>query len=852
MTTSLRQIVRSSVLLAVIAIASTRGARAEDWGTPGLDARHTRSSAERSGALFADQRWSVGFPGGARQLASPAVAEGLVVTVDLEGAIHALRATDGALVWTAAGGAPVQGSPAVVHGRLIVPTLGNNVVAMRVADGRPLWTRDLGGMILSSPTPVDDDVVVAAGFPRRSITRLSAATGAVVWESPPVMEQFSNTSPAVADGLVVVGSNGGRVYGFDATTGLLRWGYAGDGIIGLAAPLIFGGRVYVVGGAESNGVHAIDAATGVPVSGWPISLPAPAPDLGGTRIGRQRAVSALIAVDGRLLVETRLDDLLDTNGDGAVDRYLSRESVVAIDPGSGALVWQRELARAEFTEPNELPKYLVCPTPAGFAGVGGAGLVAVASSLAPTVWVLDPATGGELARHVVAGRSLASPVMANGRLFAALESGAVQGLGSSVNHAPNAPVLAANPRPGDAADTMRLRWLPGFDPDGELPSYELRIDTDGEVLIDWQKRTIVGSGTTSLALAPGDLTPGKTYTVAVRARDGSGALSDWSAPETFTVVENPAVTVAGAPVASLNAALEAARAGDVIALGPGRYTLAETLKVGAGVSLQGAGAGRTRLDATGLPLGIILDGSASGLDGVAVSGADRCVQVASGAAGVRLAHLIARDCRVEGIFVQTAGAAEIANATLVGNATALRVAGTVQLKNSLLAGNGVALAVEPPGRLDTSYDDLFDNLTDRTGASRGTGDVALAVTFADLAGRDLRMTTTQASTDLGDPADPVGAEPAPNGGRINLGAFGGTADAETTAVSTTVAGGSPGPSTPSVDSPPPGTSPGPTPTIDEPAPEGGCALAGRTPGGLSLLIVLAMWPLARRRPRRAS
>ena len=148
---------------------------------------------------------------------------------------------------------------------------------------------------------------------------------------------------------------------------------------------------------------------------------------------------------------------------------LSRELVVAIEPGSGAIVWQRELARAEFTDPNNLPKYLVCPTPAGFAGDSGAGMVAVASSLAPTVWVLDPATGGELARHVVAGRSLASPVMANGRLFAALESGAVQGLGSSVNHAPNAPVLAANPRPRDAADAVRLRWLPGFDADGKLP-----------------------------------------------------------------------------------------------------------------------------------------------------------------------------------------------------------------------------------------------------------------------------------------------------------------------------------------------------------------------------------------------
>ena len=211
-------------------------------------------------------------------------------------------------------------------------------------------------MVLSSPTPVDDDVVVAAGFPRRRITRLSAATGEVVWESPPVMEQFSNTSPAVADGLVVVGNNGGRVYGFDATTGLLLWGIRGRRHRRARRAADSLGACLRRGGAESNGVHAIDAATGAPVSGWPIPPPAPDPDLAGTLIGRQRAVSSLIAIDGRLLIETCLDDSLDTNGDGTVDRYLSRELVVAIQPGSGAIVWQRELARAEFTDPNDLPE----------------------------------------------------------------------------------------------------------------------------------------------------------------------------------------------------------------------------------------------------------------------------------------------------------------------------------------------------------------------------------------------------------------------------------------------------------------------------------------------------------------
>src|SRR5882724_2850044 len=140
----------ATILLATVATAT---ARADDWGTPGLDGAHGRLSAERSGALFADGRWTATAPGGARVLASPLVAEGLVVTVDLEGAVRALRAENGQLAWQTSMGSAVQGTPAIAQGRVFVPTLGDNVVALRLADGTPVWSREVAGMVLSSPTP---------------------------------------------------------------------------------------------------------------------------------------------------------------------------------------------------------------------------------------------------------------------------------------------------------------------------------------------------------------------------------------------------------------------------------------------------------------------------------------------------------------------------------------------------------------------------------------------------------------------------------------------------------------------------------------------------------------------------
>jgi len=395
------------------------------------------------------------------------------------------------------------------------------------------------------------------------------------------------------------------------------------------------------------------------------------------------------------------------------------------------------------------------------------------------------------------------------------------------------------------------------DPDADQPSYEVRIDRDGELLESWQQQIHVAAGVTSLKVtAP--LVDGVNYTFAVRARDARGALSGWSTLETFTVVTNPSVSVGGTPATSLRGAVATAQPGDIIMLGAGTYRLSETLRVGAGVTLQGAGAGRTTLDVSSLPVGVSFDGTSStnssGLDGMTIHGAHTCVQVASGTTGVRLGHVIVRDCRVEGVAVAAGGAVDIVNATLIGNPTAVRSAGTTRLRNSLLTGNGTATASEGGGKLTSSYNGLFGNQTDYAGLAAGTGDLSSIVTFADLAARDLRLTSSQPSTDRGDPADAVGDEPSPNGGRINLGAFGGTADAELSTPSTAVGGtGTPG-ATPGADPGKVGITPTPDPNGGD---DGGCRVGGRAGAGgrsddsWAALFILGACALVLRRRRRA-
>ena len=137
-----------------------------------------------------------------------------------------------------------------------------------------------------------------------------------------------------------------------------------------------------------------------------------------------------------------------------------------------------------------------------------------------------------------------------------------------------------------------------------------------------------------------------------------------------------------------------------------------------------------------------------------------------------------RDCATVGIEVAAGGSAAITNATVVADGTGVDSAGSATIKNSLLTGDDVGLKSETSGALVSSYDDLFGNTTAYAGLAAGTGDLAAAVTFVDLAGHNLLLPGPQAFDRPGRSGRRGGREPTPNGARINLGAFGGTADAE--------------------------------------------------------------------------
>jgi hypothetical protein len=610
------------------------------------------------------------------------------------------------------------------------------------------------------------------------------------------MAQFSNSVPVTDGAQVLVGAMEGHLYSFDLATGVLRWTYDGDGMINLSAPVISGGRAYLLPGGASGRLHAVELATGKAASGWPIDLstllPISAddgPDTAAARLGRSYAVSSVTAVAGLLVVDVRVDDAIDTDKDNVADQFLLRETVMAVDPGSGQVVWQRANGRLQLASANDIPKNWLCPTPAGYAGIrAGGAWVAVASSLQASVQVLDASSGqrrGPTLTLTAPGRT--SPVLANGRLLVESEDGTLESHLSSVNLPPDAPVWSGGSGRLLGVGRPLVEWKPVLDPDGDDVVYEIRMDRDGEILESWLDAETTAAGATSLRLAT-SLEPGTTYVVALRARDARGAWSDWSKLQYLRAV---APATGRLPLLELSrydgvASVERAAIGSVIRLGAGTFRLQGTMDVPAGVSLEGAGPGKTVLDATGLDVGLSLDGTATGrpteVRNLTVMGAKIGIAIGHDIHDARIRNVIVRGSIDTGVAVGANATASLVNLTLAANGRAVRASGRVLIRNSIVVGNQVGLAVETGGAIASTFDDLTGNLVAAyQGMSRGESDLAQEVAFVGYAQGDLHLQRGQPTTDRGDPGDDFAAEPAPNGGRINLGAFGGTSEAEPSA-----------------------------------------------------------------------
>jgi outer membrane protein assembly factor BamB len=102
----------------------------------------------------------------------------------------------------------------VADGVVYVGTYRGYVYALNASTGAKLWRRKMGCEVNAPPAVANGVVYVYAYLcgETSKLYALNARTGANLW-SYPAQDSFSDSAPAVANGMVYMGA-GGHVYAF--------------------------------------------------------------------------------------------------------------------------------------------------------------------------------------------------------------------------------------------------------------------------------------------------------------------------------------------------------------------------------------------------------------------------------------------------------------------------------------------------------------------------------------------------------------------------------------------------------------------------------------------------------------
>lgn len=247
-------------------------------------------------------------------------AAGDAVYVAASEGIYTLGAADGSLRWlqtavmAESAGSPVVAGDTIYVGATRSSDTSTVLATLNTADGSVRWTQPVDDDINSTPTVSGAAVYALTG---KSLYAFQAATGAPMWKQPlPKGDNFQESSPAVGNGVVYVGSGDKTFYAFDAQTGALRWRTPTGGSI-TSSPAVSNGLVYFGGGENDGAVYALSATD-------------------GSRRWRTLVSDGISSVDASPVVQNGIVYI----GGGDTGSVSGKAIMYALDAATGAIRWQ--------------------------------------------------------------------------------------------------------------------------------------------------------------------------------------------------------------------------------------------------------------------------------------------------------------------------------------------------------------------------------------------------------------------------------------------------------------------------------------------------------------------------------
>ena len=230
----------------------------------------------------------------------PAVSNGVIYIDDENKKFYAIDAKDGTLKWkndTALAG--YTASAAVVGNLVYAIPKDGTFYAFDTSNGEVVWSKLVGKVAESSPAIGEG--IIAFGTDGGAIVTLDAITGIQKWSYYAGVSDILS-SPVIADGAIFIGSNDGSVYAITADKGTLKWKFSTSDNVE-SSPSVKNGVVYF--GSQDSNFFAVDEETGelkwkFPYSGPVLSGPAISNDVVyfGTK---NKIIYGLDANTGKLL-----------------------------------------------------------------------------------------------------------------------------------------------------------------------------------------------------------------------------------------------------------------------------------------------------------------------------------------------------------------------------------------------------------------------------------------------------------------------------------------------------------------------------------------------------------------------
>ncbi|MBA3913893.1 MAG: PQQ-binding-like beta-propeller repeat protein [Acidobacteriales bacterium] len=290
--------------------------------------------------------------GGHIQIASPAVASGVVYFGSTDTYVYALDAQAGTLLWKFKTGDWVNSPPSVSNKVVYVGSNDKNLYALDARTGAMIWKFATGDVVQTSP--IVNNGIVYFGSYDKNFYALNASDGSMVWKY--TAGDGITSSPTMSNGRILFGSYDGNVYSLDAATGALVWKFQTGGNIVFTSAAVAGGKVFTAS-AGGGYIYALDEATGTQIWKTPNSV------FGSLAVSTNAvfagsfdgSVYALSAADGSQLWSFPTGSFIESSpaiAHGVVYIGSFDDNIYALDADTGEKLWSFTTGDGIFGSPT--------------------------------------------------------------------------------------------------------------------------------------------------------------------------------------------------------------------------------------------------------------------------------------------------------------------------------------------------------------------------------------------------------------------------------------------------------------------------------------------------------------------